>query len=133
MGIRSTISRLAQLLKEYDEELWRHLEITTKVSLFVNLHTQRLLVEYFYSRPPDWILVVYSISYLTERGKSAVRRGNTLLVCILVLYGPDIIFVSLKSILNAYLMAFYIYSIISPLTKRMYILSLFFSYIVHPK
>ncbi|KAL3726685.1 hypothetical protein ACJRO7_031572 [Eucalyptus globulus] len=32
VGIRSTISRLSQFLKEYDEELWRHLEITTKVN-----------------------------------------------------------------------------------------------------
>lgn len=30
-GIRSTITRLSQLLKEHDEELWRHLEVTTKV------------------------------------------------------------------------------------------------------
>ncbi|CAN1242583.1 TBC1 domain family member 13 [Linum perenne] len=32
VGIRSTISKLSQLLKEHDEELWRHLEITTKVN-----------------------------------------------------------------------------------------------------
>ncbi|TYJ42661.1 hypothetical protein E1A91_A03G103500v1 [Gossypium mustelinum] len=32
VGIRSTISRLSQFLKEHDEELWRHLEITTKVN-----------------------------------------------------------------------------------------------------
>ncbi|KAK8571673.1 hypothetical protein V6N13_047332 [Hibiscus sabdariffa] len=32
VGIRSTISRLSQLLKEHDEELWRHLEVTTKVN-----------------------------------------------------------------------------------------------------
>ncbi|KAJ7013650.1 hypothetical protein NC653_003333 [Populus alba x Populus x berolinensis] len=32
VGIRSTITRLSQLLKEHDEELWRHLEITTKVN-----------------------------------------------------------------------------------------------------
>lgn len=31
-GIRSTISKLSKLLKEHDEELWRHLEVTTKVS-----------------------------------------------------------------------------------------------------
>lgn len=31
VGIRSTITKLSQLLKEQDEELWRHLEITTKV------------------------------------------------------------------------------------------------------
>lgn len=31
VGIRSTITRLSQLLKEHDEELWRHLEVTTKV------------------------------------------------------------------------------------------------------
>lgn len=31
VGIRSTISRLSQLLKQHDEELWRHLEVTTKV------------------------------------------------------------------------------------------------------
>ncbi|KAE8718653.1 Potassium transporter 13 [Hibiscus syriacus] len=30
VGIRSTISRLSQLLKEYDEKLWHHLEITNK-------------------------------------------------------------------------------------------------------
>ncbi|KAE8669893.1 Ypt/Rab-GAP domain of gyp1p superfamily protein isoform 2 [Hibiscus syriacus] len=42
VGIHSTISRLSQLLKEYDEELWRHLEITTKLvkefNLADNLH-----------------------------------------------------------------------------------------------
>ncbi|CAJ1848868.1 unnamed protein product [Sphenostylis stenocarpa] len=32
VGIRSTITRLSQLLKEHDEELWRHLEITTQVN-----------------------------------------------------------------------------------------------------
>ncbi|XP_050119507.1 uncharacterized protein LOC126596872 isoform X3 [Malus sylvestris] len=32
VGIRSTITILSQLLKEHDEELWRHLEITTKVN-----------------------------------------------------------------------------------------------------
>ncbi|XWS22355.1 hypothetical protein CRYUN_Cryun29cG0026600 [Craigia yunnanensis] len=32
VGIRSTITRLSHLLKEHDEELWRHLEITTKVN-----------------------------------------------------------------------------------------------------
>ncbi|PWA57988.1 Rab-GTPase-TBC domain-containing protein [Artemisia annua] len=32
VGIRSTISRMSQLLKEHDEELWRHLELTTKVN-----------------------------------------------------------------------------------------------------
>ncbi|CAN1334431.1 TBC1 domain family member 13 [Linum perenne] len=31
VGIRSTITKLSQLLKEHDEELWRHLEITTKI------------------------------------------------------------------------------------------------------
>ncbi|KAJ8774293.1 hypothetical protein K2173_009724 [Erythroxylum novogranatense] len=30
VGIRSTITKLSQLLKEHDEELWLHLEITTK-------------------------------------------------------------------------------------------------------
>ncbi|XP_024983432.1 TBC1 domain family member 13-like isoform X3 [Cynara cardunculus var. scolymus] len=30
VGIRSTISKMSQLLKEHDEELWRHLELTTK-------------------------------------------------------------------------------------------------------
>ncbi|KAK6122878.1 hypothetical protein DH2020_043404 [Rehmannia glutinosa] len=32
VGIRSTITRLSRLLKEHDEELWRHLEMTTKVN-----------------------------------------------------------------------------------------------------
>ncbi|KAK3143025.1 hypothetical protein QOZ80_4BG0356710 [Eleusine coracana subsp. coracana] len=32
VGIRSTISRLSQLLKRHDEELWRHLEVVTKVN-----------------------------------------------------------------------------------------------------
>ncbi|KAI3697088.1 hypothetical protein L6452_29833 [Arctium lappa] len=32
VGIRSTISKMSQLLKEHDEELWRHLELTTKVN-----------------------------------------------------------------------------------------------------
>nr|CAD40692.3 OSJNBa0083D01.9 [Oryza sativa Japonica Group] len=30
VGIRSTISKLSQLLKRHDEELWRHLEVVTK-------------------------------------------------------------------------------------------------------
>ncbi|KAL3828400.1 hypothetical protein ACJIZ3_017202 [Penstemon smallii] len=32
VGIRATITRLSRLLKEHDEELWRHLEMTTKVN-----------------------------------------------------------------------------------------------------
>ncbi|XP_078435184.1 ypt/Rab-GAP domain of gyp1p superfamily protein isoform X2 [Wolffia australiana] len=32
VGIRSTITKLSQLLKKHDEELWRHLEVTTKVN-----------------------------------------------------------------------------------------------------
>lgn len=32
VGIRSTITKMSQLLKEHDEELWRHLEVTTKVN-----------------------------------------------------------------------------------------------------
>ncbi|KNA21984.1 hypothetical protein SOVF_038300 [Spinacia oleracea] len=32
VGIRSTITKLSLLLKEHDEELWRHLEITCKVN-----------------------------------------------------------------------------------------------------
>ncbi|KAJ6860317.1 TBC1 domain family member 13-like [Populus alba x Populus x berolinensis] len=40
VGIRSTIARLSRLLKEHDEELWRHLEVTTKVKppvLFISV------------------------------------------------------------------------------------------------
>ncbi|XP_056690924.1 uncharacterized protein [Spinacia oleracea] len=33
VGIRSTITKLSLLLKEHDEELWRHLEITCKETL----------------------------------------------------------------------------------------------------
>ncbi|KAM7485813.1 hypothetical protein LguiA_001822 [Lonicera macranthoides] len=32
VGIRSTITKLSQLLKGHDEELWRHLEVTSKVN-----------------------------------------------------------------------------------------------------
>uniref|UniRef100_M4DFS8 Rab-GAP TBC domain-containing protein n=1 Tax=Brassica campestris TaxID=3711 RepID=M4DFS8_BRACM len=32
VGIRSAITRLSQLVRKHDEELWRHLEITTKVN-----------------------------------------------------------------------------------------------------
>ncbi|CAD5193265.1 unnamed protein product [Musa acuminata subsp. malaccensis] len=32
VGIRSTIEKLSQLLKRHDEELWRQLEVTTKVN-----------------------------------------------------------------------------------------------------
>ncbi|XP_051127868.1 uncharacterized protein LOC127249208 isoform X2 [Andrographis paniculata] len=32
VGIRATITRLSLLLKEHDEELWRHLEMTTQVN-----------------------------------------------------------------------------------------------------
>ncbi|KAM0929422.1 hypothetical protein ACQ4PT_001511 [Festuca glaucescens] len=31
VGIRSTLSKLSQLLKKHDEELWRHMEVITKV------------------------------------------------------------------------------------------------------
>lgn len=31
VGIRATITKLSQLLRKYDEELWRHLEMTSKV------------------------------------------------------------------------------------------------------
>lgn len=34
VGIRSTITKLSQLLRKHDEELWRHLEITSKVRVF---------------------------------------------------------------------------------------------------
>jgi TBC1 domain family member 13 len=34
VGIRSTLSKLSQLLKRHDEELWRHMEVTTKVNNF---------------------------------------------------------------------------------------------------
>lgn len=37
VGIRSTITRLSQLLKEHDEELWRHLEVTTKVRYYCKI------------------------------------------------------------------------------------------------
>lgn len=37
VGIRATITRLSRLLKEHDEELWRHLEVTTKVRFFCTL------------------------------------------------------------------------------------------------
>lgn len=37
VGIRATIARLSRLLKEHDEELWRHLEVTTKVRFFCSL------------------------------------------------------------------------------------------------
>ncbi|KAI0494858.1 hypothetical protein KFK09_025004 [Dendrobium nobile] len=32
VGIRSTITKLSLLLKKHDEELWRHLDVTTKVN-----------------------------------------------------------------------------------------------------
>ncbi|GAB2295695.1 hypothetical protein Dimus_029849 [Dionaea muscipula] len=31
VGIRSTIAKLTQILREHDEELWRHLEVTCKI------------------------------------------------------------------------------------------------------
>lgn len=34
VGILSTLSRLMDLLKENDEESWKHLEFTTKVNIF---------------------------------------------------------------------------------------------------
>lgn len=37
VGIRSTITKLSLFLKEHDEELWRHLEITCKVKSCSNL------------------------------------------------------------------------------------------------
>jgi len=51
VGIRSTITRLSQLLKRHDEELWRHLEVVTKV--FTRIQKNPFLViehmEYMYT------------------------------------------------------------------------------------
>uniref|UniRef100_A0A804L7M8 Rab-GAP TBC domain-containing protein n=1 Tax=Musa acuminata subsp. malaccensis TaxID=214687 RepID=A0A804L7M8_MUSAM len=44
VGIRSTISKLSELLKKHDGELWRHLEITTKLG---DLGTHLLVVRTF--------------------------------------------------------------------------------------
>ncbi|KAL6875751.1 hypothetical protein ACP4OV_013264 [Aristida adscensionis] len=38
VGIRSTLSKLSQLLKRHDEELWRHMEVTTKFSFNICIH-----------------------------------------------------------------------------------------------
>lgn len=46
VGIRSTISRLSQLLKRHDEELWRHLEVTTQVYPFLNLIHHNIALQY---------------------------------------------------------------------------------------
>lgn len=50
VGIRSTITRLSQLLKEHDGELWRHLEITTKVrhEYIFNLLSYDLMLMYLF-------------------------------------------------------------------------------------
>ena len=39
VGILSTLSRLTELLKANDEELWRHLEFTTKVNAEMDVLT----------------------------------------------------------------------------------------------
>ncbi|XP_039047169.1 TBC1 domain family member 13-like [Hibiscus syriacus] len=44
VGIRSTITRLSQFLKEHDEELWRHLEITTNVRYHCKIQTSCCIV-----------------------------------------------------------------------------------------
>lgn len=55
VGIRSTITKLSQLLKEHDEELWRHLEVTTKVRRnlnniqFVAFDMNDLMFSYYFS------------------------------------------------------------------------------------
>lgn len=43
VGIRYTITRLSLLLKHHDEELWRHLEVTTKVRYLTQLWLMRRL------------------------------------------------------------------------------------------
>lgn len=37
VGIRATIEKLSQLLKRHDEELWRQLEVTTKVRFLLQV------------------------------------------------------------------------------------------------
>ena len=44
VGIRSTISQMTQLLRRHDEELWRHLEITSKVTTKVPVSFLRTLL-----------------------------------------------------------------------------------------
>lgn len=43
VGIRSTITKLSQLLRKHDEELWRHLEMTSKVRVI------KICIVYSYS------------------------------------------------------------------------------------
>lgn len=41
VGIHSTLSRLSELLKSYDEELWRHLVIVNKVNFMPSIKSQQ--------------------------------------------------------------------------------------------
>lgn len=43
VGIRSTIGRLSELLKRHDEELWRHLELISKVSSYLRFKMKEIL------------------------------------------------------------------------------------------
>lgn len=57
VGIRATITRLSQLLKEHDEELWRHLEMTTKVRLHPSLLQLYIMFSLHYFQGCFWITV----------------------------------------------------------------------------
>ncbi|XP_012078791.1 TBC domain-containing protein C1952.17c isoform X2 [Jatropha curcas] len=58
VGILSTLSRLTDLLKLNDEELWRHLEFTTKVDHIITYSRVQFPVHLknlgFYSEQPFW-------------------------------------------------------------------------------
>lgn len=49
VGIRYTITRLSMLLKHHDEELWRHLEVTTKVRYHTTLADETSCYIYYVS------------------------------------------------------------------------------------
>ncbi|THU56071.1 hypothetical protein C4D60_Mb11t13400 [Musa balbisiana] len=56
VGIRSTISKLSELLKNHDGELWRHLEITTKtLALFPANMTLKVNPQFYAFR---WITLL---------------------------------------------------------------------------
>jgi hypothetical protein len=51
-GILATLSRLSDLLKVNDEQLWHHLEFTTKVETFQHFYSSACTVQFYLKLMP---------------------------------------------------------------------------------
>ncbi|KAG4975480.1 TBC1 domain family member 13 [Glycine max] len=95
-GIRSTITRLSQLLKEHDEELWRHLEVTTEVNpQFYAFRWITLLLTQEFNFAD--ILHIWDVILSDPEGPQQAAAGLQVLLHVVCLYAKKCISSCLKS------------------------------------